>query len=55
MYWRGYAQAADSTTPQMLEVLLRPGVAAVPLEIPGQRFDLIDGGELRVGNWLPSA
>jgi Protein of unknown function (DUF4232) len=55
MYWRGYSQAADTTTPQTLEVLLRPGVAAVPLEVPRPLFDLIDGGELRVGNWLPTA
>ena len=54
IYWRGYSQAADTTTPQTLEVLLRPGVAAVPLEVPGPLFDLIDGGELRVGNWLPA-
>jgi hypothetical protein len=54
MYWRGYSQAADTTTPQTLEVLLRPGVAAVPFEVPEPLFDLIDGGELRVGNWLPA-
>jgi len=55
MYWRGYSQAADTTTPQTLEVLLRPGVAAVPLGVPGPLFDLIDGGALRVGNWVPAA
>jgi hypothetical protein len=55
MYWRGYSQAADTTTPQTLEVLLRPGVPAVPLGVPGPLFDLIDGGALRVGNWVPSA
>jgi Domain of unknown function (DUF4232) len=55
IYWRGYSQAADTTTPQTLEVLLRPGVASVPLEVPAPLFDLIDGGELRVGNWLPTA
>jgi hypothetical protein len=55
IYWRGYSQAADTTTPQTLEVLLRPGVTPVPLEVPAPLFDLIDGGELRVGNWLPAA
>ena len=55
MYWRGYSQAADTTTPQTLEVRLRPGVAAVPLGVPGPLFDLIDGGALRVGNWVPAA
>ena len=55
MYWRGYSQAADTTTPQTLEVLLRPGVAAVPLDVTGPLFDLIDGGALRVGNWMPAA
>lgn len=55
IYWRGYSQAADTTTPQTLEVVLRPGVTPVPLEVPAPLFDLIDGGELRVGNWLPTA
>jgi len=55
LYWRGYGNAADQKTPQSLEVRLRPGVAAVPLEVTGPLFDLIDGGELRVGNWLPAA
>ncbi|MGV8966012.1 MAG: DUF4232 domain-containing protein [Cellulomonas sp.] len=54
LYWRGYSQAADTMTPQTLEVSLEPGVAAVPLEVPEPRFDLVDGGEIRVGNWLPS-
>jgi hypothetical protein len=53
--WRGFGNAADQKTPQSLEVRLRPGVAAVPLKVPGPLFDLIDGGELRVGNWLPAA
>lgn len=54
LFWRGYGAAVDQTTSQTLEVLLRPGVAAVPIEVPGPLFDLIDGGELRVGNWLPA-
>jgi hypothetical protein len=54
LYWRGYSQAADTKTPQTLELLLRPGAAAVPLAVPGPVFDLIDGGKLQVGNWLPA-
>ena len=52
------SQAADTTTtttPQTVEVLLRPGVAAAPLEVTGTLFDLIDGGGLRVGNWMRAA
>jgi hypothetical protein len=55
LYWRGYSQAADTTTPQTLKVTMQPGATAVPLEVPEPRFDLIDGGELRVGNWLPTS
>jgi hypothetical protein len=55
LYWRGYGAAADSASPQTLDVLLRPGAAVVPVEVPSRLFDLIDGGELRVGNWLPAA
>jgi hypothetical protein len=54
MYWRGYSQAADTKTPQTLELLLRPGVVAVPLSVPAPLFDLIDGGKLQVGNWRPA-
>jgi hypothetical protein len=54
MYWRGYSQAADTKTPQTLELLLRPGASVVPLAVPGPLFDLIDGGKLQVGNWLPA-
>ena len=52
------SQAADTTTtttPQTLEVQPRPGVAAVPLEVTGTLLDLIDGGGLRLGNWMRAA
>jgi hypothetical protein len=37
-----------------VEFQLAPGAAAVPLAVPGPVFDLIDGGKLQVGNWLPA-
>jgi hypothetical protein len=55
MYWRGYGRTADNTTSQTLDVILRPGAAAVPVNVPPPLFDLMDCGELRVGNWLPTA
>ncbi len=52
LYWRGYGAAADTTTPQTLEVTLRPGTQALSVAVEPQLFDLVDGGELRVGNWV---
>jgi sugar-phosphatase len=43
LFWRGYGAAADSTGSQTLDVVLRPGVAAVPVEVRSPHFDLIDG------------
>lgn len=52
LYWRGYGAAADPTSPQTLEVTLRPGTRALSVAVGPQLFDLVDGGELRVGNWV---
>lgn len=52
LYWRGYGAAADTTAEQTLQVTLRPGTRALSLAVGPQRFDLVDGGELRVGNWV---
>jgi hypothetical protein len=52
LYWRGYGAAADTTTPQTLEVTLRPGTQPLSVAVGPQLFDLVDGGELRVGNWV---
>jgi hypothetical protein len=53
--WRGYGVTADTTRPQALDVTLRPGAAAVRVNVPPPLFDLMDGGELLVGNWLLAA
>jgi hypothetical protein len=52
LYWRGHGAAADATARQTLEVTLRPGARVLSLAVGPQRFDLVDGGELRVGNWV---
>jgi hypothetical protein len=36
LYWRGYSQAADTTTPQTLEFLLRPGWQQCPWPFPSR-------------------
>ena len=51
LYWRGYGPAADTTTPQALDVAPVSGGATLRVDVTG--FDLVDGGELDVGNWLP--
>jgi hypothetical protein len=53
LFWRGYGAAADTTTPQALDVVLPSGGTTVRVDVTGPSFDLIDGGELAVGNWLP--
>lgn len=55
LFWLGYGVAADTKTPQTLNVVLRPGAAMVPVTVPLPRFELIDGGQLRVGNWLSNS
>jgi hypothetical protein len=52
LYWRGYGAAADTTTSQTLEVTLRQGTQPLSVAVGPQLFDLVDGGELRVGNWV---
>lgn len=52
LYWRGYGAAADTTTPQTLTVTLRPGTSGQRVAVEPWAFDLADGGELRVGNWV---
>lgn len=67
LFWPGYRNAADQTTPQSVTVILAPGEP--PIHAPVQRtdpqgwtigpapFDLKDdvpgGAELRVGVWTP--
>ena len=53
LYWRGYGAAADTTTPQALDVVPVSGGATLRVDVTGPSFDLVDGGELDVGNWLP--
>ncbi|SER63081.1 Protein of unknown function [Pedococcus cremeus] len=52
LYWRGFGAAADTTTPQTLTVTLHPGTRGQPVTVEPYAFDLADGGELRVGNWV---
>lgn len=52
LYWRGFGAAADTTTPQTLTVTLHPGSRGQPVTVEPYAFDLADGGELRVGNWV---
>ena len=52
LYWRGYGAAADTTTPQTLTVTLHPGTSGQQVAVEPWAFDLTDGGELRVGNWV---
>jgi hypothetical protein len=52
LYWRGFGAAADTTTPQTLTVTLHAGSSGRPVDVEPYAFDLAEGGELRVGNWV---
>lgn len=68
LFWPGYRDAADQTTPQSVSVALTVGGPPIPAPITGDGtvsgspgpapFDLKDGvpggAELRVGAWTPS-
>jgi hypothetical protein len=54
LYWRGFGAAADTSTPQTLTVTLRGGTNGQQVAVQPYAFDLADGGELLVGNWVPA-
>lgn len=53
LWWPGYRNAADQTTPQAL-TLHAPGVGSIPVALDRgpAPFDLKDGGLVRVSAWL---
>lgn len=59
LFWHGYRNAADQTTPQVLTARVQQGDEAVPVAFDGDAeselraapFDLVDGGAIEVGRW----
>ena len=62
VFWRGYRDAADPTTPQRVEVILFDGADPIPARIETDEgssigpapFDVVAAAEIETGPWTPA-
>lgn len=62
VFWRGYRDAADPTTPQRVEVVLADGADPIPARIETDEgssigpapFDVVAAAEIETGPWTPA-
>lgn len=62
VFWRGYRDAADPTTPQRAEVVLADGADPIPARIETDEgssigpapFDVVAAAEIHTGPWTPA-